>query len=105
MARTICNQSRLEKIRLLKAARRLISTRKEYYVCRAILQAARNISWSSNYEPATELRTYIQRSLKGRLFLEGWQMENFRKLEGKRDGRKDRLAWIDWMIASLEAKN
>lgn len=86
-----------DKIKALKAARGLIEDGAEDVICYALVRAAYNKQCGVNV--VRELREYIQRSLGCHITLASWVVHNRPKYKGT---LKDaRLAWIDWMLASL----
>lgn len=86
-----------DKIAALRIARKRVFTRYNHYVCAALDKVQRhNLNLS---KAVHELHRYIKRELDGSETLEGWQNKNGIK---KQRRMRDRLEWIDWMIACLE---
>ena len=100
--------SNKDKIKVLKAARKLIKCGAERYICLALMSIGEYRTISNRGYAATEyLQEYITKAIGCGYgsALEVWQDKHM-KLKDRvgRDTRQDRLAWIDWMIASLEGR-
>jgi len=92
--------SKIER-ELLIAARELIESGEEFYICLAIVTAAVHRGY---YCMAVEVRLsrYIRDALAPHVYLENWQRAN--GYDAQRTVRLDRLAWIDWMLDQPEVE-
>lgn len=83
--------TREQKIDALKAARRLIKSKEEGYICHALPYTS-----AGKY-----LRRYIMRELQGMQSLSNWFYKYRRTVPMRsrsKTMRQIRLQWIDWMI-------
>ncbi len=89
-----------KKIQVLRMARDLIADGERSYLCHALgAVAGRNVRLK---ETAWRLIEHVMRELEGHGTLENWQKAHRGMPTDYRRSRRDRLAWIDWMIADLE---
>ena len=81
---------------ILKQARKLISKRKEKYICAAIQMS------EGGDEQKIELHVWIIKMLEGYASLGGWlwNVQNipYNQQSYSEDHRIVRLRWLDWMI-------
>lgn len=85
----------------LRAARILIVAKREKFICIALQEVGcRDIKLAPSVR---HLRNYITKRLGRSTTLEDWQ-NNRSALRYRHPAHilKDRLAWIDWMIANLK---
>ncbi|WP_261520097.1 hypothetical protein [Burkholderia multivorans] len=86
-----------EKREALKLARERIAAGQSRYICFALESAT--IKRPDLEEAAAELKDYIHGKLGNRcVSLEGWQQRNGFGERSMAQTRRDRLAWIDWML-------
>jgi hypothetical protein len=94
-----------EKREALELARERIAYWRNDYICNALLDTARLNP--RLHSAAMELRSYITEKLGGMRVvgqhriaptLEEWQVSNGLGERGREQLRRDRLAWIDWML-------
>jgi hypothetical protein len=93
------------KIEALKQARHILLTTKEEFICYAlgtVMDRARRAGNQDIRGAAGNLIVYVQKSLKDHTTLGEWQDNNGWFFD--RDVDEDRIAWIEWMIADLEAQ-
>lgn len=91
------------KIRVLKAAKKKLETFSIYSslgICCALLY----VGHGENYDVSFTLRKYVARELGEHAYLTEWLRAKNLPCDAH-SVRKARIAWIDWMIASLEGKN
>ncbi|CAJ6339639.1 hypothetical protein [Burkholderia pseudomallei] len=79
----------------LKLARHLIETRDVDRICIALIWIARNYPRLGG--ACFTLREYIEKCLGDEDF-DYWQLNNGFGLRHPAQTRRDRLAWIDWML-------
>lgn len=89
------------KIRVLRAARHRIATGRNTLICLALQEAGRQREFSE--AAALEVIEYVQSLLAPHTTLGQWQRAQGMNT-GLRNPKADRLAWIDWMIARLNAE-
>lgn len=89
------------KIAVLRAARKRIANDLNSMVCLALHEACDSNARLSSLA-TKELLTYVQNAISPHTTLGSWQRANAVKAQGLRDLKKDRLAWIDWMIDCIE---
>ena len=87
-----------QKIVLLKGARKLVKAKSEEFVCLSLFMVY-DYDDKEQHKAYMSLIKYIKKVLKGSYTLTEWQ--EVRGIVSK-DPRKDRIKWMDWMIASLE---
>jgi hypothetical protein len=85
---------------LLVAARELIESGEEYFLCFAIASATPQHYYYAY--AANRLDLYISEALAPHVSLETWQRAN--GYSARRDGKQDRLAWVDWMLDQPEVE-
>jgi hypothetical protein len=89
------------QVRVLTAARRRIEDRRNDYLCVAIREAAGDIG-PEMHEASKDLRNYIANAMRTNgkwiAMLSTWQERNGFAGRNYEQRRKDRLAWIDWLL-------
>ncbi|CAB3972290.1 MULTISPECIES: hypothetical protein [Burkholderia] len=86
-----------EKREALKIARRRIATKCDDYICHALSYVCINCPGLT--VAAVELKKYIGEQLGNPFIgLEAWQGRNGFPDRSLAQLRRDRLAWIDWML-------
>lgn len=94
-----------EQLLLLGARTRLLDKRVDY-VCHGIEQACQANGWDPSCKARTRLKKYIYGQLKTKTHghveqhytLEDWQESSGLGLRAPDVVRKDRIAWVDWML-------
>jgi hypothetical protein len=84
---------------LLVAARELIESGEEFYICHAIQNATSRRRYYY-MDAAKRLERYISKALAPHIALDSWQRAN--GYDAQRGVKQDRLAWIDWMLDQPE---
>lgn len=90
-----------EKREVLKLARERIEKKMNHYICHALSDAA---FWEPRLkEAARELRSFVNEQVRIEgarcsATLEKWQRRNGFGGRSIAQVRRDRLAWIDWML-------
>lgn len=85
-----------KKREALKLARDLIATEKRRFICYALGDVAR--SRKDLNRACWELRHHIERQLQPVCTLGNWQVIKGLGRRSEAQRRRDRLAWIDWML-------
>ncbi|ABO57472.1 hypothetical protein LA345_00830 [Burkholderia vietnamiensis] len=90
-----------EKREVLKLARERIENRKNYFLCHALRDAA--FFHPHLKEAARELRSFVNEQVRAERSkfaptLDRWQRRNGFAPRSIAQIRRDRLAWIDWML-------
>lgn len=94
------NRMDKRKIKALMKARLLIEREDEDYICYALAMVASTNPKLADAKDA--LTDYILDQLSPFSFLGPWQQKTFGIPGTYIQQRKDRLAWIDWMIEQLK---
>jgi hypothetical protein len=85
------------KRKVLKRVRKMIATGEQEFICHALSYVAHEDIRLE--EACRKLRAYITEVLAGNYTLYCWQKANgIADSDDDRQLRKDRLAWIDWML-------
>ncbi|MBH9660984.1 hypothetical protein [Burkholderia multivorans] len=88
-----------EKREVLKLARERIEKKLNYYICHALSDAA--FFHPRLKEAARELRAFVHEQVRvdrSSATLDIWQRRNGFSGRSIAQVRRDRLAWIDWML-------
>lgn len=81
----------------LELARERIATSRAIFICWALRDVGKEYRL-----PVARLKRYIATRLDGSNALYGWQINHGLGDRGPEQRRKDRLAWIDWMLDQPE---
>jgi len=85
-----------KKRKVLKRVRQLIASKEQEFICHAIHYVADN---SDGLDDACrELKMFVTHALGNNYTLFCWQKSNGFAEHDDQQLRKDRLAWIDWML-------
>jgi hypothetical protein len=95
------------KLAILKKARKTLRSMPITYsigICYCLSSAVPSGSSQVAHEARRQLSEYVMNALGNHAYLKCWLRAKRRKTDDE-FVRSARLAWIDWMIASLEGKN
>lgn len=91
------------KITILKSVRKSIEVGNSRGLCYALILDGCEGRRTPAYRAACrQLQQYIETALEGSAWLDSWQTRNGFGHRSNSQIRKDRLAWIDWMIADYQ---
>jgi len=85
-----------EKREALTLAREMVRDEREIFICGALITIQQK--HPTLYDACMKLRRYIMRQLGKHHYLSQWQRGNGFPARSLAQLRRDRLAWIDWML-------